>query len=190
MKEMQRKTKETEITARLKVRGDGKISVQTGIGFFDHMLESLAKHALWDLELSCRGDLGVDGHHTVEDCGIVLGALLRESLYPAEAIERFGHASVVMDEACIEASLDVSGRPFFWSDIQLQGFIGAFDASLSEEFFRALVFGAHITLHLAYQRGRNTHHIVEATFKAFAVALRNALKHHERIGVPSTKGVL
>lgn len=190
MKEVSRKTKETEITLRLALYGSGRSQIATGIGFFDHMLQSLAKHGLLDLEIACTGDLHVDFHHTVEDVGIVLGQALRAELYPLEGVERFGHAMVVMDEAAVECALDLSNRAFLEYDIPVEGKVGEFDTELVEEFFRALVYNAHICAHLVYKRGKNRHHIIEAAFKAFAVALRRACQRNERIGIPSTKGVL
>lgn len=190
MREITRTTKETNIKASLELYGNGKAKIETGIGFFDHMLESLAKHALWDLEISCEGDLQVDAHHSVEDCGIVLGLLLRESLYPAQGIERFGNASVVMDESCVECDLDVSNRPFLVFDMTIEGAVGEFDAELAEEFFRALAFNAGLSLHIVQKRGKNRHHLIEAAFKALAVAMRRACTQNPRIGTPSTKGLL
>lgn len=193
MKTLTRSTKETQITASLEVYGSGVAKISTGVGFFDHMLESLTKHSLMDLTLECRGDLAVDSHHSVEDCGIVLGQLLAQSIYPVKNIERFGFASIVMDEARAECSLDLANRAFFVFDVpkkKLKGKIGAFDAELVEEFFRALVFNANLTAHIVFKRGHNAHHIAESTFKAFAIALRSALKPNERVQTPSTKGVL
>lgn len=191
MKETRRTTRETDIKAKLELYGAGTSSIKSGVGFFDHMLEALAKHALWDLELECVGDLQVDAHHSVEDCGIVIGALLKESLYPAQGIERFGNASVVMDEACVECDLDVSNRPFLHFELALgDGKVGDFEVELVEEFFRALVMNAGLSLHLVQKRGKNRHHIIEAAFKALAVALRRACTKNPRIGMPSTKGTL
>ncbi len=190
MKHIERLTKETKIRASLELYGGGSAKVRTGVGFFDHMLEVLCKHALWDLELVCEGDLQVDSHHSVEDVGIVLGGLLRESLYPVQGIERYGNAAVVMDEACVECDLDISNRPFLVCELEVAGMIGGFDAELAEEFFRALAFNAGISLHIIQKRGKNRHHIIEAAFKALAVALRRACSKNERMGMPSTKGVL
>lgn len=187
---LHRKTKETDITAKLELYGSGVAKINVGVGYFEHMLESFVKHALIDLELECKGDLHVDAHHSVEDCGIVVGELLRQSLYPLDSVERFGEASIVMDEACVEAVVDLSNRPFLVYDIQASGQLGSFDCELAEEFFKSLAFNAKITLHLIQKRGHNRHHIIEATFKAFAVALRRALKVNERVRIPSTKGVL
>ena len=187
-----RATKETKIELELELYGRGSAQIQTGIGFFDHMLSAFAKHAWIDLSLRCEGDLQVDFHHSVEDCGIVLGSAIKEAIYPAQNIERFGDSVVVMDEAAVSAALDFSNRAFLVFDCPSlkRGKIGEFDAELVEEFFRALAFNAGITLHLSQIRGENLHHVAEAAFKAFAVAFRRAISINERAGVPSTKGVL
>ena len=190
MIEKRRTTKETEIAVKLDVNGTGKSSIHTGVGFFDHMLESFSKHSLIDLEVSCKGDTHVDDHHTVEDVGIVLGAAIAEAIYPIEKVERFGSAAIVMDEACVRCDLDLSNRPFLVYDVPAEGKVGAFDCELVEEFFRAIVFNARITAHIVMERGKNKHHIIEGAFKALAVALRRSLAANERIAVPSTKGVL
>lgn len=187
----ERTTKETKITLKLTLRGQGNAKIRTGIGFFDHMLESLAKHALLDLDLNCEGDLHVDGHHTVEDVGIVLGQALSEAIFPASGIERFADRIAILDEAAVQAALDVSGRPYLAWELPVDGKVGDFDAELTEEFFRALVTHMKISAHMTLLRGVNRHHIIEAAFKAFAIALRAAMAVNERIvGVPSTKGVL
>jgi len=170
--------------------GSGVSSINTGVGFFDHMLESFSKHALMDLEITCKGDTHIDDHHSVEDIGIVLGQAIDELLYPIEKVERFGSATIVMDEASVTCDLDLSNRPFLHYDVTIDGKIGDFDVELAEEFFRAVVFNAGITAHIVMGRGKNRHHIVEAAFKSLAVALRRAITKNERIGVPSTKGVL
>lgn len=187
-----RATKETKIELELELYGRGSAQIQTGIGFFDHMLSAFAKHAWIDLNLRCEGDLQVDFHHSVEDCGIVLGSAIKEAIYPAQNIERFGDSVVVMDEAAVSAALDFSNRAFLVFDCPnlKRGKIGEFDAELVEEFFRALAFNANFTLHISQIRGENLHHVAEATFKAFAVAFRRAISINERAGVPSTKGVL
>jgi len=185
-----RKTKETDITLSLNIQGEGKSAVSTKVGFLDHMLESFAKHALIDLTLTCDGDIHIDDHHSVEDIGIVLGQALRDAIYPIEKIERFGSATIVMDEAAVSCDLDLSNRPFLVYEVDVSGKIGEFDAELAEEFFRAVVFNAGITAHIIMLRGKNKHHIIEAAFKSLAVALRRALMRNERAGVPSTKGVL
>lgn len=190
MKTLTRTTKETNITASLNLYGSSKSSIDTGIGFFDHMLDSFVRHSIVDLELQCKGDVCVDYHHSVEDCGIVIGKLLHQSLYPVGRIERFGYSSVVMDEACVECSIDISNRAFFVFEVPLIGKIGVFDVELVEEFFRALVFNANLSVHIIFKRGKNLHHISEAVFKSFAVAFRNAIKPNDRITLPSTKGIL
>lgn len=187
-----RATKETKIELELELYGRGSAQIQTDIGFFDHMLSAFAKHAWIDLNLRCEGDLQVDFHHSVEDCGIVLGSAIKEAIYPAQNIERFGDSVVVMDEAAVSAALDFANRAFLVFDCPSlkHGKIGEFDAELVEEFFRALAFNAGITLHISQIRGENLHHVAEAAFKAFAVAFRRAISINERAGVPSTKGVL
>ena len=187
---MQRKTKETDISLELEIYGSGRAEISTGIGFFDHMLEAFCKHALFDMKLVCKGDLHVDFHHSVEDVGIVIGQALREKIYPLSGVERFGGATVVMDEAAVNCALDLSNRPFLVYESISDGKVGEFDIELANEFFQALAFNAAITLHIAKIRGRNSHHILEASFKACAVALRRALAKNARVGVPSTKGVL
>lgn len=192
---LSRKTKETDITLKLKLYGSGVAKIQTGIGFFDHMLEALTKHSLMDIELTCKGDTNVDCHHSIEDCGILLGEALHKGIYPASGIERFGNASVVMDEACVECDIDVSNRAFLVFEtnaykLPFKGSVGEMDVELVEEFFRALGFNAGLSLHIVLKRGKNLHHIVEAMFKAFAVSFRRALAKNERILTPSTKGVL
>ncbi|ADV46199.1 imidazoleglycerol-phosphate dehydratase HisB [Nitratifractor salsuginis] len=190
MYEKRRVTKETDITIKLNLYGTGEAAIDTGVGFFDHMLESFARHALLDLEVTCQGDLHIDAHHSVEDVGIVLGQLLGEAIYPVKGMERFGNAVVVMDEAAVECDIDLSGRAYLVFELPVEGKVGEFDTELVEEFFRALVFNLPITCHLTARRGRNRHHLIEAAFKALAVALRRAVTPNERIGVPSTKGVL
>lgn len=186
----ERKTKETDISLSLTIEGEGTSTISTGVGFLDHMLESFAKHAWIDLIIHCSGDTHIDDHHSVEDVGIVLGQALRQAIYPIGSVERFGNSSVVMDEACVSCDLDLSNRPFLVYTLELEGKVGTFDVELVEEFFRAVVLNAGLTLHLIQQRGRNKHHIIEAAFKAFAVALRRSLVYNGRAGIPSTKGVL
>jgi len=190
MVEINRVTKETDIKCKLDLYGCGKFSINTGIGFFDHMLEAFSKHSGIDINLECKGDLYIDYHHTVEDCGIVLGQALKKAIFPIQAVERYGNATIVMDEAAVSCALDLSNRAFLVYEINAKEKIGLFDVELVEEFFQALSFNAGITLHLIQDKGKNKHHIVEATFKAFAVALRRALVQNEKLGVPSTKGVL
>lgn len=190
MVELSRKTKETDIKCKLNINGSGINKIETGIGFFDHMLEALSKHSGIDIELSCKGDLHIDYHHSVEDCGIVLGKALKEAIFPIQAVERYGNATVVMDEAAVSCALDLSNRPFLIYDVNLSEKVGEFDVELVEEFFHAFVMNAGLTCHIIYERGKNKHHILEAAFKAVAVALRRAMVKNEKIGIPSTKGVL
>ncbi|EPH08029.1 hypothetical protein HMPREF9309_01284 [Campylobacter ureolyticus ACS-301-V-Sch3b] len=187
---IERNTKETKIKLKLEIYGTGKSKINTKIGFLNHMLEAFAKHSLMDLEVECDGDIEVDFHHSVEDIGIVLGMALKEQIYPVKNIERYSNSVVVMDESAVSCDLDISNRAFLVYDSIKEGLIGEFDAELIEEFFRAVAFNAGITLHLIKLRGSNKHHIAEATFKAFAVALRRALTKNEKMGIPSTKGVL
>lgn len=187
---IERNTKETKIKLKLEIYGTGKNKINTKIGFLNHMLEAFAKHSLMDLEVECDGDIEVDFHHSVEDIGIVLGMALKEQIYPVKNIERYSNSVVVMDESAVSCDLDISNRAFLVYDSIKEGLIGEFDAELIEEFFRAVAFNAGITLHLIKLRGSNKHHIAEATFKTFAVALRRALTKNEKMGIPSTKGVL
>ncbi|VYS72744.1 imidazoleglycerol-phosphate dehydratase HisB [Campylobacter ureolyticus] len=187
---IERNTKETKIKLRLEIYGTGKSKINTKIGFLNHMLEAFAKHSLMDLEVECDGDIEVDFHHSVEDIGIVLGMAFKKQIYPVQNIERYSNSVVVMDESAVSCDLDISNRAFLVYDSIKDGLIGEFDAELIEEFFRAVAFNAGITLHLVKLRGSNKHHIAEATFKAFAVALRRALTKNEKMGIPSTKGVL
>ena len=155
------------------------------------MLEALSKHSGIDIELMCQGDTHIDDHHSVEDCGIVIGKALKDENFPIEAVERYGNATVVMDEAAVTCALDLSNRPFLvYDNFELFGKVGSFDVELAEEFFHALVMNAGITCHIVCERGKNKHHIIEASFKALAVALRRALAPNAKIGIPSTKGVL
>ena len=191
----ERKTKETEIRASLALDGTGEARVRTGIGFFDHMLEALARHGLFDIDVDCSGDLHVDAHHTVEDVGIVLGACFLEALGDKRGISRYADATVPLDEALVRAVVDVSGRPFLHFDVPYpadQPVIGQFDVALSGEFWRGFATEARLTMHLDGIRGDNSHHVVEATFKAAARALDAATCLDPRRGdaVPSTKGAL
>jgi len=190
MQELNRVTKETKITCAIDIQGTGKSTIKTGIGFFDHMLEAFSKHSAIDLDLNCEGDLHVDYHHSVEDCGIVIGQLLKKEIFPIENVERYGNATVVMDEASVTCALDLSNRPFLVYDLDVSEKVGTFDVELVEEFFHALVMNSGITCHIIQDRGRNKHHIIEAAFKSFAVALRRALLENKKLGIPSTKGVL
>ncbi len=186
-----RKTSETEVTLEINLDGSGESEVHTSVPFLDHMLTLFAKHALFDLHISARGDTDVDCHHTVEDVGLCLGQAIAKALGDAGGIARFGHASVPMMEALAEASLDLSGRPHLSFDLDLRGKVGQFDVELVEEFFRALVNKAGLTLHVRLPVGGNTHHAIEAIFKAFARAMYQAVALDPRVrGVPSTKGTL
>jgi imidazoleglycerol-phosphate dehydratase len=191
--EVERKTKETVIKARIDLDGRGEARVHTGIGFFDHMLEAFARHGLFDLVIEGRGDLQVDGHHTVEDTGIALGQAIARALGDRAGIRRFADVIVPLDDALVRAVVDVSGRPFlaYQVDIPKWQMLGDYDVFLTPEFFRAVVHNAALTVHLDAIRGDNPHHLVEAAFKAFARALDEATSIDPRVqGVPSTKGVL
>lgn len=189
---VERKTRETQISIAINLDGTGKCTVSTGIGFFDHMLTHLAKHSLCDIEVSCKGDLEVDAHHTVEDVGIALGQAIADAVGDKSGITRYGSAVIPMDEALVMAALDISGRGSLSFGLDLKKeMIGAFDSELTSEFFKAVAHNAGLTLHITHFSGKNAHHIVEAAFKAFARALRTALEFDRRIGdIPSTKGSL
>ena len=191
--EVARETAETAVRAALDLDGAGAAEVATGVGFLDHMLTALARHALFDLTLHAKGDLHIDFHHTTEDTGIVLGQALRRALGDKRGIRRYGHAILPMDEALAEAAVDISGRPFLaWSVPFGPPKIGEMDTELFEEFFRAVAFNAAITLHVTLKAGTNAHHVAEACFKAVARALRMAVESDGRApgAVPSTKGML
>ncbi len=178
------------VVVDLVVDGTGQIDVTTGIPFLDHMLAQLAKHGGLDLTLSARGDLDVDLHHTVEDVGITLGTAVREALGDKAGVRRFANALVPLDEALVQVALDLSGRPFLAYGVDpVAEWIGTFDPQLAEEFWKGFVDGARVTLHLRSLAGRNGHHVIEASFKGVARALRDAVRV-EGTGVPSTKGVL
>ena len=185
-----RSTKETKIEVVLNIDGRGEASASTGIPFFDHMLEQLGKHARFDLSVKAEGDLEVDLHHTVEDVGIAIGEVLKESLGDKTGVCRIASAIVPLDEARVEVALDLSGRPFLVYEVDpIAEWIGTFDPQLCEEFWRALVVAAGITLHIRNEAGKNGHHIIEASFKAVAVALRDAVRIDGK-AIPSTKGKL
>ncbi len=191
--EITRTTNETDLHARVSLDGTGQARVKTGIGFFDHMLEALARHGLLDLTVEARGDLHVDGHHTVEDTGIVIGQAIAEALGDRAGIRRYADSMVPLDEALVRCVVDVSGRPYlsYHIDIPKWQMLGDYDVFLTPEFFRALVLHAGLTVHLDLIRGDNPHHIVEAAFKAFARSLDYATALDPRVtGVPSTKGTL
>ena len=187
-----RKTKETDIQLTLYLEGSGKTELSTGVGFFDHMLDALCRFAQFDLKLYCAGDLHVDAHHTVEDVGICLGKALREALGDRCSIRRVGSAYMPMDEALAFAAIDVSGRPYLaWQAEFTAPMCGTMDTALAEEFFRAVAINAGLTVHMNLLAGRNDHHRMEALFKAFALALRDAVRIDGNIqGVLSTKGTL
>jgi imidazoleglycerol-phosphate dehydratase len=188
--EQRRATKETTIELSLVVDGGGSASASTGIPFFDHMLEQLGKHGGFDLRIVASGDLDVDLHHTVEDVGIVLGTALKEALGDKAGVRRFASSLVPLDEALVQVALDLSGRPFLVYEVDpVAEWIGTFDPQLAEEFWRAFAFGAGVTLHIRSISGRNGHHVIEASFKGVARALRDAVTV-EGSGVPSTKGTL
>jgi imidazoleglycerol-phosphate dehydratase len=188
-----RTTNETDIAIDLAIDGTGVVSASTGIPFFDHMLSQLGRHGGFDLSVRAAGDLEIDAHHTVEDVGIALGEVFRAALGDKAGVRRFGSVRVPLDEALVDVALDLSGRPFFVYEVEFPGekILGdpPFDPQLVEEFWRAFVVASTITLHITLVRGRNTHHIVEATFKAVARALRDAVRV-EGGGIPSTKGSL
>jgi imidazoleglycerol-phosphate dehydratase len=191
--DIQRKTSETEIELRLDLDGSGSYDNQTGVGFFDHMLDQLARHALMDLYVRCSGDLHVDDHHSVEDVGIALGQALSQAMGDKRGIRRYGACLLPMDDALVRAALDLSGRPFLvWNVPFPTAKIGSFDTELVREFFQALSTHGGITLHIDMLHGLNSHHIAEAAFKAVARALRDALEIDPRKSdaVPSTKGAL
>ena len=191
--ERQRKTKETNIDLSINVDGSGQVEISTGLPFFDHMLSQLGKHSRFDLSVNCEGDIDIDSHHTVEDVGIALGEALREALGDKQGVRRFASIAVPLDEAAVDVVLDLSGRPFLHYEIDPPGekILGdpPFDPQLCEEFWRAFVMASGITLHLVLVRGRNTHHIIEASFKGVARALYDAVRIADDV-MPSTKGVL
>lgn len=189
---LSRNTKETKIKASINLDGTGEANVETSVGFFDHMLDLLARHSLIDIDVNAEGDLEVDAHHTVEDVGIVLGQLLEKALGDKRGIYRYGWAIVPMDESLAQVAIDLSGRPAFVFNVQFQGeLIGSFAVELVEEFFKALSTSARMNLHITVPYGTNNHHIAEAIFKAVAKALRQAVAQDPRNpGIPSTKGTL
>ncbi len=192
MAECRRCTKETDISVQLNLDGTGKFSIDTGIGFFDHMLEGFAKHGFFDLEIRVKGDVHVDAHHTVEDTGIVLGQAFARALGEKEGISRFGNFILPMDDALVLAALDISGRTYFAFEAELPaGKLGTMETETVREFFMGFASGLGMNLHIRQLAGINTHHIVEAMFKAVAKAMDLAVKKDERIeGVLSTKGTL
>jgi imidazoleglycerol-phosphate dehydratase len=189
---IERETKETSVNVRLDLDGSGSTDVATGVPFFDHMLDALGRHALLDLSVAATGDLEVDAHHTVEDVGICCGQAIAKALGDKAGIRRFGSAAVPLDEALVLAAVDISGRGSLTYEIDVPiELIGSFDTTLAKEFFTALATNAGMTLHLHLVAGENAHHIIEAAFKSFALALREAVAMDPRVlGVPSTKGQL
>ncbi|MFC0812504.1 imidazoleglycerol-phosphate dehydratase HisB [Paracoccus panacisoli] len=188
-----RETNETRIEVRVDLDGTGRSESVTGIGFFDHMIDQLARHALIDITLSCDGDRHIDDHHSVEDCGIALGQALREALGEKRGIRRYGSFHLAMDDTLVRAALDLSGRPYLvWNLPFPADKIGTFDTELVREFFQAFSTHAGMTLHVDLLHGLNAHHIAEAAFKALARALREAVEPDPRLGdaLPSTKGAL
>ena len=190
---IERKTSETSVSISLELDGTGKHEIRTGVGFFDHMLEQLSRHSLIDMQISADGDLHIDDHHTVEDTGIALGTALAEAVGDKTGIRRYASCTLPMDDALVRVALDFSGRPMLvWeSELPIRR-IGTFDAELVREFFQAVSVNARLTLHVDQIRGINSHHVVEATFKAFARALRTATEVDPRASaaIPSTKGTL
>ncbi len=189
---IQRNTNETQIRVSIDLDGSGESSIDTGVGFFDHMLTHLAKHSLCNLEVTCKGDLEVDAHHTVEDVGISIGKAIAEAVGDKAGIYRYGYSVVPMDEALVMAALDISGRGCLYYGLDVgKEMLGSFDTELAPEFFKALCNNAGINAHIRQMDGSNAHHIIEAAFKAFARALREALSGDPRVsGIPSTKGSL
>ena len=191
--EVSRNTAETRITVRINLDGTGQSNLRTGIGFFDHMLEQIARHGLIDLEVDCEGDLHIDGHHTVEDVGITFGQAVARAIGDKKGLRRYGHAYVPLDEALSRVVVDFSGRPGLDMHVPFtSGMIGALDTQLTYEFFQGFVNHAGVTLHIDNLKGKNAHHQAETVFKAFARALRMALEIDPRAAniIPSTKGTL
>lgn len=191
--EVTRNTAETRITVRVNLDGTGQAKLATGIGFFDHMLDQIARHGLIDLDIDAQGDLHIDGHHTVEDVGITLGQAVYQAVGDKKGIRRYGHAYVPLDEALSRVVIDFSGRPGLMLNVPFKsGMIGTFDTQLAHEFFQGFVNHAFVTLHIDNLRGENAHHQCETVFKAFARALRSALELDPRAAgtIPSTKGSL
>ena len=191
--EITRNTAETQITVRVNLDGTGQARLATGIGFFDHMLDQIARHGLVDLDIQAQGDLHIDGHHTVEDVGITLGQAVYKAVGDKKGIRRYGHAYVPLDEALSRVVIDFSGRPGLVMNVPFKsGMIGTFDTQLAHEFFQGFCNHAFVTLHIDNLRGENAHHQCETVFKAFARALRVAVSVDPRLGdvVPSTKGSL
>ena len=189
---LSRKTKETDISVSLNIDGAGKAQINTGVGFFDHMLEGFSKHGFFDLKLECEGDLSVDCHHTIEDCGIVLGNAIKNALGDKLGIRRFGSCMLPMDETLVLCAIDLSGRPYLQFDAEFTAErVGYMDTEMVKEFFYAISYSAGMNLHLKVLTPGNNHHMIEAMFKAFARALDEASRYDERVsGILSTKGSL
>lgn len=189
---IERNTKETQIKVEIDLDGTGVSEVETGIGFFDHMLTHLAKHSLIDLRVQCKGDLEVDAHHTVEDVGIAIGKVLAQAVGDKSGLVRYGSSIVPMDEALVITALDISGRGSLTYGVTIaKEMVGSFDSELAPEFFKSVCANAGINAHIRQMDGGNAHHVIEAVFKSFARALRDAVSIDPRIkGVPSTKGTL
>lgn len=187
-----RKTKETDIELSINIDGSGKSEIDTGIGFFDHMLTSFARHGLFDLKCKVKGDLYVDSHHTIEDTGIVLGEAIKKAVGDKKSIKRYGSAILPMDEALIMTALDLSGRPYLVYDVDLTvDKLGYFDTEMVKEFFYAISYSSGMNLHIKMMAGSNNHHIIEGIFKSFAKSLDEATLVDQRIdGILSTKGKL
>ncbi len=190
MTKIERKTKETDIVCQLCIDDIKQSKIETGIGFFDHMLEAFAKHSGIYIYLTCKGDIEVDAHHTVEDCAIVLGQALHNEIFPVSNIQRFSDATIVMDEASSTTVIDISNRPYLVFDMAIDGFVGELPTELVEEFFYALVTNMKISCHIINNRGKNKHHIIESIFKSFAISLKKALTVTKQAGIPSTKGIV
>ena len=191
--DVQRNTAETQISVRINLDGTGVSRLSTGIGFFDHMLDQIARHGLIDLDIQAKGDLHIDGHHTVEDVGITLGQAFAQAVGDKRGLRRYGHAYVPLDEALSRVVIDFSGRPGLHMRVPFKsGMVGAFDTQLAFEFFQGFVNHANVTLHIDNLHGENAHHQAETVFKAFARAVRMALERDPRMGdtIPSTKGSL
>ena len=189
--EVKRATKETDVEVRLELDGDGEATAATGLPFFDHMLAQLGTHAGWNLSVTCSGDLEIDGHHTVEDCGLALGQALKEALGDKRGIRRFASIVVPLDEAAVEVALDLAGRTFVVHDVEVPAeTIATFDTGLVEDFVRAFAQAAELTVHVHLKHGRSPHHVCEAEFKALAKALGDACARTGPEGIPSTKGAL
>ena len=190
--EVKRKTKETDIEVKLNLDGEGKYNINSGIGFFDHMLEALSKHSSFDLDLVCKGDLKVDSHHTVEDCGIVLGDAFNKALVSKDGIARYFSFTIPMDDALVMCAVDLCGRSYYESNFHTDTLkCGEFETETTDEFFRSFADNAKINLHFVVLRGYNAHHIIEAMFKSFAKCLKEAVKIDSTIkGSLSTKGVI